>query len=59
MPGQLNYAIYSNIKEPIAWEGIGLYRAVRTVKEINGFKRCHVVDGIAMAKFWAWRSKQD
>jgi Xaa-Pro aminopeptidase len=32
---------------------------VRTEKEISGFKRCHVADGIAMAKFWAWRAKQE
>lgn len=36
-----------------------MYRAVRTDKEINGFRRCHIADGVAMAKFWAWRSKQD
>ena len=56
---QLNHHIFSGIKEPIAWDGIGLYRAVRSDKEINGFRRCHVADAIAMAKFWAWRSKLD
>jgi Xaa-Pro aminopeptidase len=58
---KLNYYIYNSIKdkEPIEWEGIGLYRAVRTEKEINGFIRCHVADGVAMAQFWAWRSKFD
>jgi Xaa-Pro aminopeptidase len=57
----LNFYIYSAIqdKEPIEWDGIGLYRAVRTEKEIQGFTRSHVVDGVAMSKFWAWRSLQD
>ena len=57
----INYYIYNSIvsKEPIEWEGIGMYRAVRTEKEMNGFRRCHIVDGVAMAKFWNWRSKQD
>lgn len=59
LPSQLNYSIHSQIKTPIEWEGIGLYRVKRTDKEINGFRRCHIADGIAMAKFWAWRSKQD
>lgn len=36
-----------------------MYRAVRTEKQLNGFRRCHLADGIAMAKFWAWRSKLD
>ena len=36
-----------------------MYRAVRTEKEMNGFRRCHIVDGVAMAKFWNWRSKLD
>ena len=55
----LNLYIFNAIKDknPISWEGIGLYRAVRTEKEINGFRRCHLVDGVAMAKFWTWRSK--
>ena len=26
---------------------------------MNGFRRCHLADAIAMAKFWAWRSKQE
>ena len=57
----LNYYVYSSIKdkEPITRDGIDLYRAVRTEKEIQGFKRCHIADGFAMAKFWAWRSKQN
>ena len=57
----INYYVFSSIKDkdPIEWEGIGLYRAVRTDKEVNGFRRCHHVDGIAMAKFWTWRSKLD
>ena len=57
----LNYYIYSSIsdKNPINWDGIGLYRAVRTEKQIQGFIRAHIVDGVAMAKFWAWRSKLD
>jgi predicted FMN-binding regulatory protein PaiB len=28
----LNHYIYSSLKEPIEWEGIGLQRAVRTDK---------------------------
>ena len=57
----LNLYVYDQIKDrnPIEWEGIGLFRAVRAQKEIDGFRRCHVVDGVAMVKFWAWRSKQD
>ena len=56
---QLNYSIYSKIETPIEWGGIGLYRAVRAPKEVDGFRRCHVSDAIAMAKFWTWRSKQE
>lgn len=58
---QLNYSIYNSIqnKNPIEWEGIGLYRAVRNDKEISGFKRCHIADALAMAKFWSWRSKRE
>lgn len=26
---------------------------------MNGFRRCHLSDAIAMAKFWSWRSKLD
>lgn len=57
----LNLYVYDMIKDksPIEWEGIGLYRAVRHQKEIDGFRRCHIVDGVAMVKFWAWRSKLD
>lgn len=34
--GSINYYIYSKIKDKnfIEWDGIGLYRAVRTQKEI-------------------------
>lgn len=61
MKSQMNYHIYNQIrnKNPIQWEGIGLYRAVRTDKQIEGFRKCHLLDGIAMAKFWGWRSKLD
>ena len=53
----VNYHIYRSISKPIEWEGIGLYRAVRTAKELDGFRRCHLADAVAMAKFWAWRSE--
>ena len=57
----LNSYVYSSIKdkEPITWDGIDLYRAVRTEKEIQGCKRCHVAVGVAMGQFWAWRSMQN
>jgi Xaa-Pro aminopeptidase len=32
---------------------------VRVDKEIEGFRRCHRADGVAMAKFWAWRAKRE
>ncbi len=57
--GSLNHYLFSSLKEPIEWNGIGLYRAVRTDKEINGFRNCHVRDAIAQIKFWTWRSKQE
>jgi Xaa-Pro aminopeptidase len=57
---QLNYNLYNHLKDLnyIEWEGINLYRAIKTDKEIKGIKRCHLADGIAMAKFWAWRAQQ-
>jgi Xaa-Pro aminopeptidase len=57
----LNYYIFSSIKDknPIEWDSIGVYRAVRSQMEMDGFRRSHLVDGVAMAKFWAWRSKLD
>lgn len=57
--GEINYLLYSSLKDPISWSGIGLYRAKRNQKEIDGFRNAHIRDGVAQVRFWSWRSKQD
>jgi Xaa-Pro aminopeptidase len=54
-----NFYIYQSLENPIDWDSIGLYRAVRHPKEQEGFRQCHIRDGVAMASFWGWRSKKD
>ena len=50
--------IFSGLKNPIDWKGIGLYRAKRNEKEREGFRQAHIRDGVAQVRFWSWRSKQ-
>lgn len=57
--GEVNYLIYSSLKDPISWDGIGLYRAKRNQKEIESFRTAHIRDGVAQVRFWSWRSKQE
>ena len=55
---ELNYLTYSKLKDPVEWKGIGLYRAKRNQKEQDGFRQAHIRDGVAMARFWGWRSQR-
>jgi Xaa-Pro aminopeptidase len=54
-----NFDIFQSLVAPIDWSSIGVYRAARHPKEQDGFRSCHIRDGIAMAGFWGWRSKKE
>lgn len=56
---ELNYRLYQKIKHPVHKNNIiARIKAIKTPREIQGFKDSHIRDAIAMVKYFSWLEEQ-
>ena len=55
----LNYLLYQKIKKPVHEDNIiARLKAVKTEREIKGFRDCHIRDATALIKYLSWLETQ-